>query len=232
MIKALKISRVIISMAILLFVVLVVWGIYTAMNSAAGYTLSQSNALELVETDAADGDSDSTASASGYSNGIGAKSSTSSDSSDSEAGQSTDSVNTDNAPLSNSSDSSTGSSSSSSSEGSTSNGDGSMNSSIPSPAPAEPQKTYHPAWDEWVEEGHWENVSVPATYGSRAVFGSVCNECGANISGAAMAHLKETHHSGYREDVVGSEQYEVTPARTEQVWVDTSHWVHHLGYWD
>jgi hypothetical protein len=47
-----------------------------------------------------------------------------------------------------------------------------------------------------------------------------------------VQHLKETHHSGYHEGIVGHESYEIAPERTEQVWADTSRWVHHDGYWD
>ncbi|MDR2673149.1 MAG: hypothetical protein LBC35_07750 [Coriobacteriales bacterium] len=101
-----------------------------------------------------------------------------------------------------------------------------------SPPAAKPQKTHHPAWDEWVEEGHWETVTTPAIYGQREVYGSICNECGADICGRAAQHLKETHHSGYHEGVVGYEEYQITPEKTEQVWVDTSHWVNHEEYWD
>jgi hypothetical protein len=100
------------------------------------------------------------------------------------------------------------------------------------PAQSSPQKTYHPAWDEWVEEGHSELVTRPATYGERPVYGSVCNECGENVSGRIIEHFKETHHSGYHDGVIGYETYEITPARTDEVWVDTSHWVHHAEYWD
>lgn len=116
----------------------------------------------------------------------------------------------------------------------------SLTPSVPSPAPTPsqstptpsvPEKTYYPAWDEWVSEGHWEEVTRAATYGERAVYGSVCNECGANVSGQAASHLKATRHSGYHEGVVGYESYQITPARTESVWVDTSHWVHHPAYY-
>ena len=95
-----------------------------------------------------------------------------------------------------------------------------------------PQRTYHPAWDELVESGYTETKTYPATYGERPLYGSICSECGANVSGAAASHLKATHHSGYYEGVVGTETYEITPARTEQVWVDTSYWQHHEAYWD
>lgn len=100
------------------------------------------------------------------------------------------------------------------------------------PAASTPQRIYHPAWDEWVEEGHWETVETPAVMGQREVYGSVCNECGADISGQATAHLKATHHSGYHEGVVGYETYVISPATSERVWTDTSHWVHHEGYYD
>jgi hypothetical protein len=63
------------------------------------------------------------------------------------------------------------------------------------PTAAAPVRGWHPAWDEWVAEGHWETAVIPATYGQREVFGSVCNDCGTVISGSAVQHLKETHHS-------------------------------------
>jgi hypothetical protein len=99
------------------------------------------------------------------------------------------------------------------------------------PATTESQKTYHPAWDEWVEEGHWEESVRAATYGERPVYGAVCNQCGQIIVGNPNQHLKDTHHSGWHEDVVGYETYEITPAKTERVWVDTSHWIHHPESW-
>ena len=233
MLKAIKLSKAIISTAILLFIVLVVWGVYTAMNSAAGYTLSQSNALELPEVDAGSGVSGKPKTGDAGSLDAATDTNASPDPSGSGADQNADTGN----PGDNSSSGSTNGSTGSASNGSSGNSGGSSNNgnsagnNNPPPTHTEPQKTFHPAWDEWVEEGHWEETLIPATYGSRPVFGSICNECGANISGFAMAHLKETHHSGYREDVVGYEQYEITPAHTERVWVDTSHWVHHDGYW-
>jgi hypothetical protein len=82
-----------------------------------------------------------------------------------------------------------------------------------------------------VEDGYWQETVREATYGERPVYGSVCNECGIDISGHAAEHLKETHHSGYHEGVVGYETYEITPAKTERAWVDTSHWIHHPESW-
>ena len=233
MLKATKLSKVVISTAILLFIVLVVWWVYTAMDSAAGYTLSQSNALGLSEVDAGSEVSGKPKTDDTGSLDAATETSTPPDSSGSEANQNADIGNSGGNSSSGSTNGSTGSASNGSSGnsgGSSNNGSSAGNNNPPS-TPTEPQKTFHPAWDEWVKEGHWEETLIPATYGSRPVFGSVCNECGADISGSAMAHLKETHHSGYREDVVGYEQYEITPAHTERVWVDTSHWVHHDGYW-
>jgi hypothetical protein len=111
---------------------------------------------------------------------------------------------------------------------------GSTNTNAPpATAPSNPSanKTWHEAFDEWVSEGHYEEHYVEAVYGQRNVFGSVCNSCGADISGFAASHLRDTHHSGYHEGVVGSESYIIKPAISEQVWVDTSHYVHHEGYW-
>lgn len=110
------------------------------------------------------------------------------------------------------------------------NGSAPVGSTTP-PAVSEPEKTYYPARDEWIIEGHYEMITHPATNGERAVYGSLCNTCGANISGAAAMHLKETHHSGYHEGIVGYESYQISPERSEQVWVDTSHWITHPAYW-
>ena len=99
------------------------------------------------------------------------------------------------------------------------------------PATTAPQLTYHPPRDVWVESGYWGEESYPATTGERPVYGSICSECGANVSGQGAAHLKATHHSGYYEGVVGSETYVITPAGTRQKWFDTSGWVHYDGYW-
>jgi len=239
MLKALRVSKAIISIVILLFVVLVVWGIYTAMNSAAGYTLSQSaDALENpVGNDAADALGQSGASNS-ETVGMGsegdkpsettpAKPEPSAPTEDPESGNSTGS-----STASGGSSGSAWNSSGGTTGGSSgSNGAGSSGSNTTT-TPAIPTSTYHPAWDEWVVEGHWDDVYVDATYGQRSVFGSVCNDCGVDVSGIAVAHLNETHHSGYHEGVVGYEDYVITPAYTDRVWVDTSHWVHHPEYWD
>jgi hypothetical protein len=100
-------------------------------------------------------------------------------------------------------------------------------------APTDPNagKTWVKPWDEYVKDGYYKTTEHPAEYGYRDVYGSVCNDCGANITGHAMQHLKETHHSGYHEGIVGKEKYLIKDAWAEKVWVDTSHWVHHDGYW-
>ena len=234
MLKVLRASRVIISLVILLFAVLVVWGIYTAMNSAASYTLSQSADPTSKPLDS--GITGAITQTGASNNGVitGAVSSKTSEDVPVSAGTS-DSTQTSsggggssNSVPSEGSGSPAGGNIGSNSGGSSNNNSGSSNGN----APSTPAKTYHPAWDEWVVEGHWEDVYVAPTYGQRAAYGSICNDCLANISGVAVAHLKETHHSGYHEGIVGYEQYEITPGRTDRVWVDTSHWVHHPEYWD
>jgi hypothetical protein len=243
--KTFTVAKGIISFVILAFIVMVIWGVYTALDAAtAGYTATDSvvPSSEIKQSTLLGGDT--------------GESSVSSDPSQdkNESGSETEQaeVNTTSTSTQQSS-SSSGATSPSNTAGanntSQSNSSGSANAannsggaaSVPTPdvgnppketAPSVPAKTWHPAWDEWVEAGYWEEKHMPATYGQRDVFGSVCNECGASIGGRAMAHLKETHHSGYHEGVVGSETYEITPARTEKVWVDTSYWVHHEGYWD
>jgi hypothetical protein len=87
-----------------------------------------------------------------------------------------------------------------------------------------------------VESGYYETTTIhhEAVYGERAVYGAKCSDCGANISGFAVEHLEATGHHGYVTGVqVGTEGYLVQEAWDEELrtWVDTSHWVHHEGYW-
>jgi len=222
MLKALKVSKIVISIAVLLFFVMVVWGIYTAMDSAAGYTIAQSSASERSAASEY-GSSEATSKKDSYvdTSESASPDGVSTSASGSVAGQSANNDSSTDGTATDSTVSTTGSSSS---------GSNPANNNTPS-QPTTPARTYHPPWDEWVVEGHTEDVYIAATYGQRAIFGSVCNDCSANISGVAVAHLKETRHSGYHEGVVGYEDYEITPARTEQVWVDTSHTVHHEGYY-
>jgi hypothetical protein len=100
------------------------------------------------------------------------------------------------------------------------------------------KKVWHPAWDEWVSSGYYETQYVhhDAQRGTRTIYGDRCNECGAVLEGGqAVAHLEQTGHFGYSTGVpVGTEEYLVREAWDEaiQVWVDTSHNVHHEGYWE
>ncbi len=102
----------------------------------------------------------------------------------------------------------------------------------------QPTREWVPAWDEWVESGHWETSQVhhPAEYGERSIIGAVCNDCGFATADAETMrrHVRETLHSGYSTGrVIGTERYLVQDAWVEDksVWIDTSHWVHHEGYW-
>ena len=105
--------------------------------------------------------------------------------------------------------------------------------------PSDPNagRTWHPPWDEWVESGYWDTqyIEHPALYGERAVYGTRCNECGFTIQGRIMPHMEASEHFGYSTGVqIGTERYLAQEAWTEekQVWVDTSHTVHHPGYWE
>jgi len=107
-------------------------------------------------------------------------------------------------------------------------------------------QVWHPAWDEWVVVGYYETryIEHPATY--KEVFhpevghyGTVCNTCGAELGpGEGPQHLVDNLHASYRTAyIVDSpawiEYVLVTAAWIEavQVWIDTSHWVRHEGYW-
>jgi hypothetical protein len=72
--------------------------------------------------------------------------------------------------------------------------------------------------EETPRTGHWEEVALPPVIAYRPLYGSICAECRADISGHAAEHLRATHHSGYYEGVVGSEPYEV-PGGTTWQWV-------------
>jgi hypothetical protein len=240
MANTLRIIKAVIMLAIAAFIIMVIVGVYTALDAAPSYTLATSaNALDTAgdsveqaavldgASDAADGAADAVASSTLSAN-------------DGESGVAASSPSTV-APAGSVGSSNGGSAAGSSGGDNSSSGGGSNNaggssgtggSNATTPAPSTPAKTYHPAWDEWVESGYYETRTIPASFGQRDIFGSVCNDCGADISGHAAQHLRDTHHSGYHEGVVGSETYEITPARTEQVWIDTSHWVRHEAYYD
>lgn len=63
----------------------------------------------------------------------------------------------------------------------------------------------------------YTTVHHDAVYTQRAIYGSVCNTCGANISGFAADHIADFEHASYREDVVGYEDVLVQDAYDEQV---------------
>jgi hypothetical protein len=105
-------------------------------------------------------------------------------------------------------------------------------------AKPKPKREWVPPRDEWVESGHWETKKIkhPAEYGERNIIGARCNDCGFTtaIASEMYAHLEKTFHSGYTTGVViGTEKYVIKKAWIEEkkVWVDTSRWVHHPGYW-
>jgi hypothetical protein len=98
-------------------------------------------------------------------------------------------------------------------------------------------RVWHEPWDEWVSEGHWETTSVHHDEKSYEgpVYGAKC-DCGfmTSVPDTLYAHLDEMGHRGYVTGVqVGTKTY-IIPAWDEEVrtWVDTSHWVHHEGYWE
>jgi len=112
-------------------------------------------------------------------------------------------------------------------------------------------QVWHPAWDEWVVSGHYETryIEHPAVYGevfhpAQGYYAAVCNTCGAIFGpglppNAAAIHLETYLHDSYKNNVwietspPWVETIVITAAWTEavQVWIDTSHWVRHEGYW-
>jgi hypothetical protein len=237
MTNALRVAKAVVMLAIVAFIVLVVGGVFMALEAAPGYTLATSTPdegaesaddMSLAPDDAAvDAPDVESIGATAVDAGSSMENTSAPAQLESTGNASSTAGQPDTNPSSKPSDAKSNAGSTASPVQATAPA---VKPSDP-PAASEPQKTYHPARDEYIEEGHWEAVTTPGTYGQREVYGSVCNECGTDISGRAAQHLKETHHSGYHEGVVGYEEYQITPERTEQVWVDTSHWVHHDEYW-
>jgi hypothetical protein len=234
-----RIAKAVVLLAIAAFIIMVVVGVYTALDAAPGYTLASSaHALDQADTGL-------TGQAQSFAAGVGSTDDAADGATEFAAPSAITATETEagtvfgqSAPVSPSASTgnASGLSASPSNNAGNTNGNSSAGGTAPAapitPAPETPTTTYHPAWDEWIESGYFETRTVPATYGERSIYGSVCSECGANISGYAMQHLKDTHHSGYHEGIVGSESYEITPAKNWQEWVDTSHWVHHDAYSD
>jgi hypothetical protein len=249
-----RIIKGIVLLVIAAFIIMVIVGVYTALDSVgAGYAYPTDSPSEAVgEVIGEDGGilarqssaivTDTSSAAGGATDGVAAPVSPDIDGSRGDgAGQPYPTVPSSpvaSASASQSNTTSGGSAGTTSSPEGGSPGSGpspaptGSGSNSPAPAPSAPAKTYHPAWDEYVEDGYWQESVREATYGERPVYGSVCNECGIDISGRAAQHLKDSHHSGYHEGIVGYETYEITPAKTEPVWVDTSHWLRHEGYWE
>jgi len=113
-------------------------------------------------------------------------------------------------------------------------------------------QVWHPAWDEWVVSGHYETryIEHPAVYGevihpAQGYYAAVCNTCGAIFGpglppDAAGWHLMNSEKcESYKNNVwietspAWVETIVIAAAWTEtvQVWIDTSHWVRHEGYW-
>ena len=124
-----------------------------------------------------------------------------------------------------------GSGGSSSSGSGTTNSNGGVNSgSNGSNGGGNTGQTWHPSWTEqvWVDTSIWQSVYV----GENPIYEyhSVCNECGAIISGFAAQHLLDTGHGSYSNNVPILIGY--TPVY-ETRWVESGYWetITHPGYW-
>ena len=125
------------------------------------------------------------------------------------------------------------------SSSSSSSSSGSSEATKPSEKPSEPVKKHTHTWvditEEVVhpEEGHWEEVVItPEQVKEVPVYErverSICNGCGADITGRTTEHKKEQmlagnmacggHHSEWREVQTGTKK-EVIPAVTEKRWI-------------
>ncbi|MCL1847710.1 MAG: hypothetical protein FWF91_07100 [Coriobacteriia bacterium] len=122
----------------------------------------------------------------------------------------------------------TGSSGSgSSSTGSGGSGTGSGGSGGTGTGGTGPTKVWHEGWTEVIHHpAEYEEVWHP----EEGHYGSLCNTCGAEISGFAAQHLLDSGHSSYRTDVYFID----SPAWIENVLVKAA-WdetIEHPGYWE
>ena len=95
----------------------------------------------------------------------------------------------------------------------------------PDPDPPTPTHTHTVASRTWDEqrpvythiEGHYETVHHDAVYNDWHETRSICNDCGADITGFADDHIRSTGHSFHTQTVYHHDL--VTEAYDEQVWV-------------
>jgi uncharacterized membrane protein YgcG len=182
MLKVFRTVKAVALLVIAAFVIMVFVGVYTALNAAPGYTLAtsadalsaDSDGVELAATSAlakeigsgvADGAADAAAPSALSAN----------DGENAVAASSPSAV----APAGSAGSSNGGSAAGSSGGNNNNSGGGSNNaggssgtggSNATTPAPSTPAKTYHPAWDEWVESGYYETRTIPASFGQRDIF--------------------------------------------------------------
>jgi hypothetical protein len=97
-------------------------------------------------------------------------------------------------------------------------------------------RVWHPGWSEWVVDvpGHYEQRLVrPAWNEELGHYGSICWDCGAEVTGNQIAHAEETGHisgSYFGWISEGTVHHEAT---YEDFWVpEQGHTVWHEGYWE
>ena len=100
------------------------------------------------------------------------------------------------------------------------------------------ERTWHEGYWEraWMDTSHWEQVVIEPAYDEWiAEYRSICDHCGADITGFELNHMAtvhpgkpvSTHHSGPFDYSVHHD------AVYQDVWVESGQWqdIWHEGYW-
>lgn len=82
--------------------------------------------------------------------------------------------------------------------------------------PAAHEHSWEPVYETVGHEAETEQVEVPAQYERRTSLETVCNACGATVTGVEAEHRAQTGHSAFTPGVPVERDVEVSSAHTEE----------------
>ena len=78
------------------------------------------------------------------------------------------------------------------------------------------EHSWEPVYETVSHEAETEQVEVPAQYERQTSLETVCNACGATVTGAEAEHRAQTGHSAFTPGVPVERDVETSPAHTEE----------------
>ena len=78
------------------------------------------------------------------------------------------------------------------------------------------EHSWEPVYETVSHEAETEEVEVPAQYERQTSLETVCNVCGATVTGAEAEHRAQTGHSAFTPGVPVERDVETSPAHTEE----------------